>query len=62
MGGAREGRSEGVEEGADLLGELLVNQVDLASRPTGFSSLSASGGTEQFPKLFPGQAMSGLIG
>jgi hypothetical protein len=62
MSRAREGRREGIEDGADRLGELLVSAVDLASRGTGLARLPASGGTELLPELLAGQARAGPVG
>ena len=52
IGRAREGRFQGVEDGADRLGELLVDPFELASRRTGLSGLLASQSTEPLPDCF----------
>ena len=58
MGGAREGRFEGIEESMDRLGQLLMDPVHLVSSLARLSGLLPSRGTESLIELLLGQPLA----
>ena len=62
MGRSREGRLDGVEDGADLFGKLLMTPFDPPPGGSGLASLLTSGGAEPLADLLGGESRSGPIG
>src|SRR4051794_31756568 len=61
IGRSGESRLQGVEDGADLLGQLVVDPIESATSRTGLLGLLASEGPELFPELLLGQARAGPV-
>ncbi len=62
MGRPREGGFEGVKNGADLLGELLVNSFEPSPCGPRLASLSPPVGPQPQAKLLHGESRASPIG